>query len=79
MIGNSGLAGMQEDFLSALETKLKADTRICAAWLEGSFGRGEPDRYSDIDLHLLVDKAAVESFRARGAGMAFCYPAVGAL
>ena len=55
---------LQNNFLEALQPLLDEDTRIRAAWLEGSFGRGEQDRYSDIDLHLLVDKAALESFRA---------------
>jgi len=39
--------------LEKIASLLKADSRIHAAWLEGSFGRGVEDRYSDIDLHIL--------------------------
>lgn len=35
--------------------RLKEISSIHAAWLEGSFGRGTNDRWSDIDLHLLVN------------------------
>lgn len=49
---------MQHEFLADLQQTLAADPRIQAAWLAGSFGRGNADRYSDIDLHLLVDNAS---------------------
>jgi predicted nucleotidyltransferase len=32
------------------------DPRVRAAWLEGSFARGEADAWSDIDLHLIVEE-----------------------
>ncbi|MDQ0616864.1 aminoglycoside 6-adenylyltransferase [Arthrobacter globiformis] len=32
------------------------DGRVRAAWLEGSFARGEADAWSDIDLHLIVEE-----------------------
>jgi len=38
--------------LERLPSLLLQDPRITSAWLEGSFGRGEEDRYSDIDLHV---------------------------
>lgn len=41
-------------FLAQLHDQLEADSRIEAAWLGGSYGRGEADRYSDVDLHLLL-------------------------
>lgn len=53
---------MQHEFLADLQQKLAADPQIEAAWLAGSFGRGNADRYSDIDLHLLVNDAS--GFRA---------------
>lgn len=54
----------QEEFLGALISKIEADARLQAAWLEGSWGRGAADRYSDLDIHLLVTEAGLEEFRA---------------
>lgn len=48
--------------LEQLHQRLAADERIEAAWLAGSFGRGDADRYSDLDLHLLP-AAGDDSFR----------------
>ncbi len=42
-----------DEFLLRLQARLADDVRVEAAWLAGSFGRGDTDRYSDIDLHLL--------------------------
>lgn len=53
---------MQADFLADLRPRLDGDPQVQAAWLAGSFGRGNADRYSDIDLHLLL--ADVDAFRA---------------
>ena len=53
---------MQADFLADLRGRLDGDGQVQAAWLAGSFGRGNADRYSDIDLHLLL--ADVDAFRA---------------
>lgn len=52
---------MQHDFLADLASRLVADPNIRAAWLAGSFGCNRADRYSDIDLHLLLSD--VEAFR----------------
>ncbi len=49
-------------FLEQLHRRLAADARVEAAWLSGSFGRGDADRYSDIDLNLLL-AAEGASFR----------------
>lgn len=38
------------------------DERIRAAWLGGSFGSGEQDAFSDVDLHYLVDRASASWF-----------------
>jgi hypothetical protein len=55
---------MQQAFLEALQPRLGADARIRAAWLEGSLGRAQADRYSDIDLHLWIEDAALVEFGA---------------
>ena len=34
--------------------ELDADPRVAAAWLSGSFGRGEDDAWSDLDLHVAI-------------------------
>lgn len=52
---------MQADFLADLRRRLDSDAQVRAAWLAGSFGRGNADRYSDIDMHLLL--ADVDAFR----------------
>jgi predicted nucleotidyltransferase len=37
---------------------LEADPRVQAVWLSGSFGRGEADEWSDLDLHVAVEDAS---------------------
>ncbi|MFO7632247.1 MAG: nucleotidyltransferase domain-containing protein, partial [Caldilinea sp.] len=56
---------VQNEFLRDLQTKLAADPQVRAAWLAGSFGRGNADRYSDVDLHLLLSDAAAFRTGAR--------------
>jgi len=52
-------------YLRSIEQKLAADTRVLAAWLIGSFGRGDQDEYSDIDLCIAVcDTALILSWSA---------------
>jgi hypothetical protein len=46
--------------LSRIIETLSSDRRITAAWLEGSFGRGEADEVSDLDLHLAIEDAFSE-------------------
>ena len=45
---------------------LKADTRVVAAWLSGSFGRGDAaiDAWSDLDLHIAVEDESLSAFLA---------------
>jgi predicted nucleotidyltransferase len=43
---------------------LEADSRVVAAWLSGSFGRGVEDAWSDFDLHLAIEDEALEAFLA---------------
>jgi hypothetical protein len=54
-------AAGREALLANISAGLLADRRIAAAWLEGSFGRNEADRVSDLDLHLAVDNASCET------------------
>lgn len=44
----------REALLSRIETVLRADERVVAAWLAGSLGRGDADALSDIDLWIVV-------------------------
>ncbi len=53
-----------QDALDRLTTMLRTDPRIRAAWLAGSLGRGGADRYSDIDLHVVLAEADLASFQA---------------
>ena len=55
---------MQNQFINALTDTAKADPRIRAAWLAGSFGKGIADRWSDVDAHLLIDPAHSDDFQA---------------
>lgn len=45
-----------------LEAHARADERIRAAWLEGSFATGTADAGSDLDLHLAVTDEDFEAF-----------------
>lgn len=56
---------MHQEYLNALANKATSDAHILAAWLEGSFGTGAADRYSDIDIHLLVTEENKEAFQQR--------------
>ena len=50
--------------LEQLTILLQSDPRIRAAWLAGSLGRGDADRYSDIDLHVVLAEADLAAFQA---------------
>ena len=54
---------LQAEYLHKLQTAIEAEARIKAAWLTGSFGRGNADRYSDIDINLWLDSADLDDFR----------------
>jgi predicted nucleotidyltransferase len=41
--------------LDSIISTLRDDERMVAAWLAGSFGRGEADDLSDLDMHLVID------------------------
>lgn len=55
---------MHQGYIDAVTSKVEADSRIKAAWLEGSFGRGTADRYSDLDFHFLLPPAEFQPFQA---------------
>jgi predicted nucleotidyltransferase len=55
--------GRERDRLLALVTQaLEADPRVTAAWLSGSYGRGEADEWSDLDLHVAVVDEQLPAF-----------------
>lgn len=53
---------LQTEYLGKMQTALENDERIQAAWLTGSIGRGNADRYSDIDINLWVDESQLDAF-----------------
>jgi len=44
----------QAALIEALHRTLEADERVQAAWLSGSFGKGEADDFSDVDVLVLA-------------------------
>jgi hypothetical protein len=46
--------------LTEITAFLKNDPRFLAAWLAGSFGRGEQTWLSDLDLHVVIAEAYSE-------------------
>jgi len=57
----SDFAAAQARLLTRIEEVLQADKRVQAAWLCGSFGRDEADAWSDFDLRVAVEDAALPS------------------
>lgn len=53
-----------DELLTRIVDKLADDGRVLGAWLTGSRGRGNPDRYSDIDVWAVVDEADIDAFVA---------------
>jgi hypothetical protein len=51
-------------FLTDLQAALEVHPLVRTAWLEGSLGRGNADRYSDVNLHVWVDEADLPDFRS---------------
>lgn len=50
------------ELLERIARALQADSRVMAAWLSGSFGRGVEDAWSDLDLHVAVEDDALPEF-----------------
>lgn len=57
-------AEARDTLLTRIVDALEADERVIAAWLSGSFGRGEGDEWADYDLHVVIDDAALPLFLA---------------
>jgi predicted nucleotidyltransferase len=47
-------AAGRDALFARLAAELAGDERVAAAWLSGSFGRGEADEWADFDLHVAV-------------------------
>jgi hypothetical protein len=54
----------RERLLATITESLRNDERFIAAWLAGSFGRGQQTWISDLDLHVVVAEAYSESLCA---------------
>ena len=54
---------MHQEYLKAFADKASSDVRVLGAWIEGSFATGTADRYSDIDIHLLIAEKDKETFQ----------------
>ncbi len=52
--------------LERITAVLKADGRVRAAFLRGSFYSGQPDMYSDLDLFAVVETSDAEAFLEQG-------------
>ncbi len=52
--------------LQRIQAFLQADERFVAAWLTGSFGRGEEDDFSDFDLRVVVADSYVKALCSCG-------------
>jgi len=53
------------EIIARLRQILESEAAVIAAWLGGSDASGRTDRYSDIDLQVLVEDDAVEAVFAR--------------
>jgi hypothetical protein len=58
-------APRQRHFLTRLLPPLQTFDWIQAIWLSGSFARGDGDRWSDLNLHLLIEDAQADSVVAQ--------------
>lgn len=56
----------RQALLASIFTTLAADERVVAAWLTGSYARGDDDAVSDIDLTVVIANAPGESLCRRG-------------
>ncbi|HEU0164453.1 MAG TPA: aminoglycoside 6-adenylyltransferase, partial [Thermomicrobiales bacterium] len=58
----AGYAHRRDALLARIVEVLEADPRVVAAWLSGAHGRGVADAWSDLDLHVAVEDAALAAF-----------------
>lgn len=54
----------RDELLRRISRVLAGDPRVVAVWLSGSFGRGQADAWSDLDLHVAVADEQLPSFLA---------------
>lgn len=62
--GVAALGAVRDSVLRRITDLLRADPRVQGAWLSGSFGRGEEDEWSDLDLHVAVEDEHLTEFLA---------------
>lgn len=55
----------QLEAIDVLTKTLQKDEAVQAIFLKGSFGRGEGDEYSDVDLYVMVADEEVDAFLPR--------------
>ncbi|WP_337874363.1 nucleotidyltransferase domain-containing protein [Exiguobacterium sp.] len=55
----------QQEAIQLITERLKQDEAVQAIFLKGSFGRGEADEHSDIDLYVMVHPDEEASFLSR--------------
>ncbi len=55
----------QQQLVTALVDRLRSDPDLCALFLAGSLGRGDGDRWSDVDLVAVVEVDEQDGFAAR--------------
>jgi len=54
---------MHEEFIERFTQRAAQHAAVLAAWLAGSFGRGNADRYADVDAHLLIAPERKSAFQ----------------
>jgi predicted nucleotidyltransferase len=54
----------RDDLVERIGAVLTADDRVLAAWLTGSLGRGDGDRWSDVDVFAAVKAEELDGFVA---------------
>jgi len=54
----------QNDLIGRARAALVEDARVLGIWLAGSYGRGDNDRFSDVDLWVVVAPHDVDHFCA---------------
>jgi predicted nucleotidyltransferase len=64
------MSASTEDLIARFRDACAADERIAAAFVGGSVARGEADRYSDLDLCIVVPDASFEDVFADRAAIA---------
>ena len=55
----------QQDAIQIITERLQHDEAVQAIFMKGSFGRGEADEHSDIDLYVMVDPEMEHLFLSR--------------